>query len=73
MKVKPNRRRYQIFRKIESQESCHKKEESVKKQKQRGICLNCDDPICQHGWCDKIGNKEHKKRGDDNVEKQSGN
>lgn len=62
MKIKPNRRRYQTFRAILTKSNYSKREESLMQQKQRGICSNCNEPICKRGWCDKIGNIEHKKR-----------
>ncbi len=60
VKTKPNRRRYQTFRAIEARTHYRKQEESPIQRMQRGICLNCEEPVCKRDWCEKIGNKDHK-------------
>ena len=58
--MKPNRRRYQVFRALETKGHCREREQSPIQQRRRGICLNCEEPVCKRGWCEKIGNNEHK-------------
>lgn len=58
--MKPNRHRYQVFRTIIVGTHDREVEETPEQRRQRGICLNCDKPTCRRGWCEKIGNNEHK-------------
>ena len=55
-KIKPNRKRHQAMRltAMGSGEVCYKPIESERERKQRNTCLNCKEPECRKGYCERM-------------------
>ena len=54
-KLKPNRKRHQLFRLMARDVGyITSAEETEQEKQQRNACLTCNEPECKNGYCEKM-------------------